>query len=161
MLWGLKTLKVHFWNILTIFWFKSQLLNYLASHFQWINNILWIRQPSYLNSRIGLNPIFCPFFSLWFWISYGIRAQFILIEFLICDFIEESLISYIVFGHKNKFFVMFDRKISPWVIAFCGPRISAHAFPTRWRARFLFEKLWFNCWLRKMTWSRHLFLFYF
>ena len=21
----------------------------------------------------------------------------------------------------------------------CGPRISAHAFPTRWRARFLFE----------------------
>ena len=22
----------------------------------------------------------------------------------------------------------------------CGPRISAHAFPTRWRAQFLFKK---------------------
>ena len=31
-------------------------------------------------------------------------------------------------------------------IAYCGPRISAHAFPTRWRARFWFEKLIF-CWL--------------
>ena len=45
-------------------------------------------------------------------------------------------------------------------IALCGPRISAHAFSTRWRARFLFEKLIFIDYL-KMTWSRHLFLFYF
>ena len=37
---------------------------------------------------------------------------------------------------------------------FCGPRISAHAFPT-WRiTQFLFEKLiLFIVW--KMTWSRH------
>ena len=31
----------------------------------------------------------------------------------------------------------------------CEPRISAHAFPTRWRLK------------KKMTWSRYLFLFYF
>ena len=42
----------------------------------------------------------------------------------------------------------------------CGPRISAHEFPTRWRAQFLFEKLIFIDYL-KMTWSHHLFLFYF
>ena len=35
------------------------------------------------------------------------------------------------------------------------------AFPTRWRARFLFYlKNWFLL-IKKMTWSRHLFLFYF
>ena len=33
-------------------------------------------------------------------------------------------------------------------------------FPLEWRARFLFEKLIFIDYL-KMTWSRHLFLFYF
>ena len=42
---------------------------------------------------------------------------------------------------------------------FCGPRISAHAFSTRWWTRFLFEK-WFY-WLGKMIRSRYLFLFYF
>ena len=34
-------------------------------------------------------------------------------------------------------------------------------FPLGWRARFLFEKLIFIDCLKKMTWSRHLFLFYF
>ena len=40
------------------------------------------------------------------------------------------------------------------------PHFELNAFPTRWRARFLFEKLIFIDYL-KMTWSRHLFLFYF
>ena len=43
---------------------------------------------------------------------------------------------------------------------FCGPRISAHALPARWRARFLFRKMIFIDYL-KMTWICHLFLFYF
>ena len=46
-------------------------------------------------------------------------------------------------------------------VYYCGPRISAHAFPTRWRARFLFWKINSFIWLRKLTWSRYLFLFYF
>ena len=38
--------------------------------------------------------------------------------------------------------------------------IARMRFPLEWRARFLFWKIDFY-WLRKMTWSRHLFLFYF
>ena len=40
------------------------------------------------------------------------------------------------------------------------PAFRLNAFPTQWRARFLFEKIDFIYCL-KMTWSRHLFLFYF
>ena len=32
----------------------------------------------------------------------------------------------------------FDGKMKITEMGKCGPRISAHAFPTRWRARFLF-----------------------
>ena len=76
---------------------------------------------------------------------------------------------------KARFYIhtFFSREL-PWppyhffsyrarVESFCGPRISIYlnAFPTRWRARFLFYlKNWFLL-IKKMTWSRHLFLFYF
>ena len=53
------------------------------------------------------------------------------------------------------------RAIPLMMLRRCGPRISCScAFPTRWQARFLFENLIFIDYL-KMTWSHHLFLFYF
>ena len=40
---------------------------------------------------------------------------------------------------------------------FVDPAFRLNAFPTRWWARFLFEKLIFFIDYLKMTWSRHLF----
>ena len=51
--------------------------------------------------------------------------------------------------------ISFYLSVDPAFSAQCS-----NALPTRWRARFLFEKLIFIDYL-KMTWSRHLFLFYF
>ena len=50
-----------------------------------------------------------------------------------------------------------------WIhVLTCGPRISIARmrFPLDGELEFLFEK-WFYLFKEKMTWSRHLFLFYF
>ena len=44
------------------------------------------------------------------------------------------------------------------IISYCGPRISAHALTLDDELIFYFEN---NLLIKKMTWSRHLFLFYF
>ena len=61
---------------------------------------------------------------------------------------------------QDDFIMHFTRQNEKQVLLWTPHFDRSNAFPTGWRARFLFEILIFIDYL-KMTWSRHLFLFYF
>ena len=51
-----------------------------------------------------------------------------------------GITSWLITFSLSQFKTNFQNLLLFNLIPNCGPRISAHAFPTRWQARFRFEK---------------------